>query len=95
MKSLKSSWKVWAGVIAGLTVGVLLFRAPGVKAQNGVDVTIQKIVSVWDWHMGTSKTDTTHLRSVLQADGSQIVGFSCVLRNAQSEAECYVASVGK
>jgi hypothetical protein len=94
MKSLKSSWKVWTGAAVGFVLGVLAFHAP-VKAQTGTDVTIQKIVSIWDWHQGTSKTDLTHLRSTLHADGSQIVGFSCVLRDAKSEAECYVASVGR
>ena len=76
-------------------LGVLIFHTPTVKAQTGLDVTIQKVVSVWDWQQGTSKTDLTHLRSTIHADGSQIVGFSCVLRGSKSEAECFLASVGR
>ena len=95
MKSLQSSWKFCLGVVAGFTLGTLAFHTPRVRAQNGTDVIIEQVVSMKRWHQGTSPTDLPHVRSTITAAGSQVVGFSCVVREAHQDAECYVASVGR
>ena len=44
MKSLKSSWKVCLGVVAGFVFGVLAFHAPTLKAQAIKRVTVIPLV---------------------------------------------------
>ena len=78
MKSLNSSWKVCLGVVIGFIFGAALFHIPTVKAQyGGASVTVQQVPFLG-------------LRSTLRAEGSQVVGFSCVSKDG--EPECYVAS---
>jgi hypothetical protein len=78
MKSLKSSWKVWVGVVIGFALGVLIFHTPTVKAQTGINVNVELVP-----FLGISST--------LRSKGTQIVGFSCTSKDG--EPECYVASV--
>jgi hypothetical protein len=75
----KSSWKSLLAVLVGFVLGAWMFHAPTVKAQyGGATVTVQQV-------------PVLGLRSTLNTGGSQVVGFSCV--QTDRETECYVASV--
>ena len=79
MNFLRFSWKICLGVLIGFGLGVVLFHTPTTKAQSrGAFVTVQQV-------------PVLELRSTLQSEGSQVVGFSCVgdLRGNV----CFVASV--
>jgi hypothetical protein len=80
MKSLKSSW--WAYLVAalGLLVGAVAFHTPNAKAQAGVKVTIEVVKDIRD-------------RTTIQAEGSQIFGFSCANNTSGMGNKCWVASV--
>lgn len=79
MTFLKSSWKTCLAAPLGFLLGVLAFHAPTVKAQAGASVTIQVVKDVGN-------------RSTIQAEGSQIVGFSCQNNTSGMGNKCYVAS---
>jgi hypothetical protein len=64
MKFLKSSWWTYLAAALGLLVGAVAFHPPTVKAQAGVKVTIEVVKDIRD-------------RATIQAEVSQIVGFSC------------------
>jgi len=74
----KSPWKLFLAALIGFALGAWMFHTPTVKAQyGGPTVTVQQV-------------PVLGLRSTLQAGGSQIVGFSCV--QTDRDTECYVAS---
>jgi hypothetical protein len=80
MKSLKSSWKVGLGILAGFLLGVIFSHVPLVKAQTqgGRYTSIYKL----DMHKG---------RALL----GNVVGFSCVPSSgldSDGDAVCYIVS---
>jgi hypothetical protein len=79
MKPLKSSWKVWLGMCAGLVLGMIIFNAPTIKAQARMAVYVEKVFGA---QIGVS-----------QVRGSRVVGFSCVLTDSDTKStECYIAT---
>ena len=80
MKFLKSSWKTYLAAALGLLFGAVAFHSPSVKAQAGVNVTIVVVKDIRD-------------RATIQAEGSQIVGFSCANNTSGMGNKCWVASV--
>ena len=80
MKSLKSTWWACLAGALGLLVGAVAFHTPTVKAQGGVKVTIEAVKDIRD-------------RATIQAEGSQIVGFSCANNTSGMGNKCWVASV--
>ncbi len=78
MKLIKSSWKTCLAATLGFIVGAVLFHSRTVNAQYGTSVTVQRVPLLG-------------IQSTLNAGGSQIVGFSCV--QTDRNTECYVASL--
>ena len=64
MKSVKSSWWLYLTAALVFLVEAVAFHAPSLKAQAGVKVTIEVVKDIRD-------------RTTIQAEGPQIVGFSC------------------
>jgi hypothetical protein len=80
MKFLKSSWWACLAAALGLLIGATAFHPPTAKAQGGVKVTIEVVKDIRD-------------RATIQAEGSQIVGFSCANNTSGMGNKCWVASV--
>ena len=80
MKFLKLSWWAYLAAALGLLVGAVAFHTPSLKAQGGVKVTIEVVKDIRD-------------RATIQAEGSQIVGFSCANNTSGMGNKCWVASV--
>jgi hypothetical protein len=80
MNSLKSSWWACLAAVLGLFVGAVAFHTPSVKAQGGVTVTIEVVKDIRE-------------RATIQAEGSQIVGFSYANNTSGMGNKCWVASV--
>ena len=74
--------KMILAVSAGFVLGAVIFHVPTVKAQGGANVTIQVVKDV-----------SANNRTTVQADGSQIVGFSCENNTSGLGNKCYLASV--
>jgi len=80
VKFLKLSWRAYLAAALGLFIGAVAFHTPSGKAQGGVKVTIEVIKDIRE-------------RTTIQAEGSQIVGFSCANNTSGMGNKCWVASV--
>jgi hypothetical protein len=76
----KSLSRACLAAALGLLVGTVAFHAPTAKAQAGVKVTIEVVKDIRDC-------------ATIQAEGSQIVGFSCANNTSGMGNKCWVASV--
>jgi hypothetical protein len=85
MKLFKASWKVCLAGMIGLVLGAWAFRVPTVKAQSRRALPQALSGSVWVERVPYLENDGR-----LQPKGDQVVGFSCV--QTDRETECYVAS---
>jgi hypothetical protein len=72
--------KMSVAVLVGFVLGAAIFHVQPVKAQAGATVIIQVVKDIRD-------------RASMQAEGSQIVGFSCQNNTSGMGNKCYVASV--
>jgi len=73
--------KMLLAVLSGFVLGAAIFHVQSAKAQSGATVTIQVV------------KDVNNNRTTVQADGSQIVGFSCENNTSGLGNKCYLASV--